>query len=195
MNTKTALFQSKIFVKYTFNEKLNLQSTKYLILSIVLFLIAISFFLINSLFFKNETLFKFIISIGIFGFVLLLMSQLLINFNEEFGVGKLEDDFFITHNHIEIGDEVFSFNNLSNIKYVAADFKGKDPHFLRYDLEFNILSRRYGKGILNWISFTHNGVNHKKYFYLESKKHLQSFYQVMNLLASEGINIKKALEY
>ena len=76
-----------------------------------------------------------------------------------------------------------------------TDFKGKEPHFFRYDLENNILSRRYGKGVLNWISFIHNGVFYKKRFYLESEKHLQSFHQVMNLLISEGISVKKALEF
>lgn len=195
MDTKKELFQSKIFVKYTFNEKLNLQSTKFSIIGSVLILLAITLYLVNSLFLENEILFKTIILIGIFGFVLLLIGQLLFSFIEEFGSGKLKDDFVITKNSVSIGDEVFYFNNLTDFKYIVTDFKGKEPHFLRYDLENNILSRRYGKGVLNWISFTQNGVFYKKRFYLESEKHLQSFNQVMNLLISEGVSIKKALEF
>ena len=195
MDTKKELFQSKIFVKYTFNEKLNLQSTKLSITGSVLILIAIILYLVDSLFLENEILFKTIILIGIFGFVLLLIGQLLLNFSEEFGSGKLKDDFVITKDYISIGDEVFYFNNLTDFKYIVTDFKGKEPHFFRYDLENNILSRRYGKGVLNWISFIHNGVFYKKRFYLESEKHLQSFHQVMNLLISEGISVKKALEF
>lgn len=169
MGSQKVLFQSKIYVKYTFKEKLSAQSTKYLIACVVLFLLGMILYLINFLFFDNEILFKSIVLIGIFSFVLLLISQLLLNFNEEFGLGKLTQDFIITNSFIKIDDEVFYLKNLSNFKYIVTDYKGKDPHFFRYDLEFNILSRRYGKGVLNWISFTHNGVFYKKRFYLESK--------------------------
>jgi hypothetical protein len=195
MDSNKILFTSKIYREYSFDEKIKLPYLKNIIFAIILLFAAFLLYLINDYYLQNDILYKINVILIVFSFVLFLVYYLETDLGNELKFGEIVESFLVTESFIQIGDTVFSLNELYDIKYIVADFKGKEPPFHRVDLEFNILSRKYGKGILNWICFTHKGKHYKKYFFLENIKHLEGFHDVMGLLDSKDVKIIKALEY
>lgn len=195
MNEHKTLFESKVYNKFSSEEKKGLFYVRAKYLGIALLILSLISFFINFVFLDLDVLNKLTIIVSVFGFISLFASILGTNYDNELKFGKLTDTIYILEKSIMMGDKSFNCNELSNIKYIVTDFKGKEPSFFHYDLQYNIKSYLYGTGVLNWISFTHKDKDYKFFFFLENKKHFQVFEEAMNLLITKGVKIKKAFDY
>ena len=191
---ETIFFQTKKYHPEEQGDEISVTNKKIFFVGIGLIGLGILLFGCNYYLLQNDKFEKITGIIGITGFMIIATSSIQYQSDNEIVSGNIRGTITFEESKILIDNSEFIYDKIANFKFITTEYRGKDPNFHRINLEFNNINNEVGKGVMNWISFSHENKHYKYFFLLENKKHQEDFLKTMELLKSK-MSIKKAYDF